>query len=98
MRIDKITNSLCLGKLHATVAYSAKREFSRLGHARIERESDIDDRPQQYGRSVTVQLDDILSGERVRCPEKANERFIECFAAFRIDQCFQAQDIGFRVK
>ena len=72
MRIDKVANGLCLRKLHATVANCTKREFSRRGQARIEGECDIDDRAQQYRRSMTMQLDDVLSSERVRRLKKAN--------------------------
>src|SRR5437899_12022058 len=94
MRIDKVANGFCLGKLHPTVSHGTKREFSRRGQARIEGDCAVDNRAQQYWRSMTVQLYDILSSERVRRLEKANERFIEGLAALGIDEGLQAQNIG----
>ena len=70
--IYKVANGFCLGKLHATIANGTQREFSGPGQTRIERERDVDNRAQQYWRSVTVQLDDILSSEGVRSLKKAN--------------------------
>src|SRR2546425_10316943 len=94
MRIDEVANGFCLGKLHPTVSYGTKREFSRRGQARIERECDIDDGAQQYRRSMAMQLDDVLASERVRGLEKANECFIEGLGVLWIGEGLQAQKIG----
>jgi len=61
--VDDITDRFGFRKFQSPIRDGAEREFTRVSQTRAELESEINDRPQQDWRSMTMQLDDVFSGK-----------------------------------
>src|SRR3990172_40717 len=98
LRINQIANPLSLAEVYLTVSQSAKSEFPWTSEPRVKPECKIDDLSQDYRRTMTTQLYNILPSKGVWSLEVTQQDLIDDAACFRIFNALQHYSSSLRGK
>jgi hypothetical protein len=83
LRIDQVANRLSLGKIDPAIQKCSHRELAGLGESRTASRCELDNMPQNDGRSMSGDFDHVIGRIRMRLGEVSYDHFVDTAAFCR---------------